>query len=658
MAATPASSASSRTEAVAAGMLLPWTVGELPPAPLPGWRRWLSVVGPGVLLAGASIGSGEWLFGPAVTAQYGGTVLWLATLSIVSQVFCNLEMLRYTLYCGEPIIVGYFRTWPGPMLWTGCYAILDLAAIWPYNVSNAAVILAAALLGHLPGAATLTLLGWTLTESHLVKLLSFILFLLAFVPLIFGGTIYKMLLRVMTFKLLVVLGYLTFFAVFMVSSTNAWEVCSGFFRVGMVPLRADTIIAGRHFSLLERAGATSYGIKGTLENGQPLITEFTVHQASQAQTYGLGAAVPPDLLALRQQLVARAQSLAERGGFFVEDSRAGVTLTLQGRITPDQTWQPQQITLVDAHATHSYARLEDVPEPYMARARALTVHQGLEEVSLWSYWRAHGRLPNLDWAMLAAFAAIAGAGGLSNTLYSSFARDKGWGMGAHVGAIPSLIGSRTITLSHVGKAFRPDAKNRPRWRGWMRYIIEDQLVVWMLCNFLGMALPCMLSLEFIRHAPVTGNRVAALTAEGMAQRYPEFGPLLWFLTLLCGFLVLFPGQILSGDILARRWTDIIWTSSTRAHRLQGHQVKYVYYGIMLLYAAWGLVALATFDPLQIAKIGAVLMNVALGFSALHTLYVNRTLLPRELRPNGLMQAGVIGCGVFFLGISVIVFLSL
>jgi hypothetical protein len=173
-----------------------------------------------------------------------------------------------------------------------------------------------------------------------------------------------------------------------------------------------------------------------------------------------------------------------------------------------------------------------------------------------------------------------------------------------------------------------------------------------------MALPCMLSLEFIRHAPVSGNRVAALTAEGMAQRYPEFGAILWCLTLLCGFLVLFPGQILSGDILARRWTDIIWTSSTRAHRLQGSQVKYVYYGIMLLYAAWGLVALASFDPLQIAKIGAVLMNVALGVSALHTLYVNRTLLPRELRPNAFMQAGVIGCGLFFLGISIVVFLSL
>ena len=31
--------------------------------------------------------------------------------------------------------------------------------------------------------------------------------------------------------------------------------------------------------------------------------------------------------------------------------------------------------------------------------------------------------------------------------------EKGWGMGARVGAIPSAIGGRTISLSHVGSVF-------------------------------------------------------------------------------------------------------------------------------------------------------------------------------------------------------------
>ena len=93
---------------VQAGKLPPWDVGELPAPPSLGWRSWAQLLGPGVLLAGASIGSGEWLAGPGISAQYGGTLLWIATLSILAQVFCNLEFMRYALYCGEPIAVGFF----------------------------------------------------------------------------------------------------------------------------------------------------------------------------------------------------------------------------------------------------------------------------------------------------------------------------------------------------------------------------------------------------------------------------------------------------------------------------------------------------------------------------------------------------------------------
>ena len=66
----------------------------------------------------------------------------------------------------------------------------------------------------------------------------------------------------------------------------------------------------------------------------------------------------------------------------------------------------------------------------------------------------HGRLPDLDWVMIVGFIAIAGAGGLTNTMFSNYARDKGWGMGRHVGAIPSAIGGVSVELSHTGKVFR------------------------------------------------------------------------------------------------------------------------------------------------------------------------------------------------------------
>lgn len=644
-------------EYVHAGRLAPWTVGDLPLPPLFGWRQWAGLIGPGVLLAGTSIGSGEWLAGPGVTAQYGGTLLWVATLSIVAQVFCNLEFMRYTLYCGEPILVGGFRTWPGPVCWTLVYGALELGHIWPYNVANAAVPLAAAVLGHLPGTGNFHLWGLSLAEREVVRYLGYALFLLSFVPLIFGGTVYKMLERIMTIKLVLVLVFLTIICAFMVSGRTALEVASGFFRFGEVPLRAETIIAGRHFTLTRQQGPARYTVRGTLEEAGPLVTEFQVEEGDQRSAFGLGQSPPEAHRERREEMVAEAVEIARRGGFLVEKSVDGRMLTLRGGIDPRGEWHLESVSVTDPDGTpRRYARIEDVPREWIGRARELTANQGVERTQLVDYLRKQGRLPDLDWAIIATFASIAGTGGLTNVLYSNYARDKGWGMGARVGAIPSAVGGRTIKLSHVGQVFRLDAVNRARWRGWMRHIVRDQVVIWMACCFIGMALPCMISLEFIRNAPVSGERVAAMTAEGMDLRYPGHG--LWPLMLLMGFLVLYPGQIMTGDTTPRRWCDVIWTASPRAQRLEEHRVKYVYYSIMMVSLVWGLVAMTYFNPLQILKISGVIQNVALGVSALHALYINRTLLPKEIRPNRFIQAGVVFCGVFFIGISAIVLLRL
>jgi len=621
------------------------------------------LLGPGVLLAGAAIGTGEWLFGPAVSAQYGATLLWLATLSILGQVFCNLAMMRYTLYCGEPILVGGFRTWPGPAVWTVCYAILEFgSSIFPYNAANSAVPLAAAILGHLPGDAATSLFGIALSEGQLVKLLGFAIFLVAFVPLIFGGTVYRMLERLMVIKIVLILSYLLLVTVFMVSGRNAWAVTAGFLRLGAVPLRSDTVVVGRHFVVSERAGSTLYTVRGTIERGRTLVTEFVIDRAGKPEKYKMGAELPADSQGRRDRLVSRAETLTSRGGFFVEytffRSEQPVMLTIEGTIASDQAWQVQSVAISGDQPERRFQRLEDLPEPERAYARSLVENQGVVRANVIGYVREHGRLPNLDWAMLAAFASIAGAGGLTNTLFSNYARDKGWGMGARVGAIPSAVGGLTIALSHVGQVFPLNDESRARWRGWLRHILRDQVAVWMVCCFVGMGLPCMLSLEFIRNAPVEDRRVPAMTAEGMANRYPAQRQLFWYGTLACGFLIIAPGQMVAGDTISRRWTDILWTSSKRVHRLGGTQVKYVYYTILALYGVFGFIMLALFNPLQIAKIGAVLQNVPLGLTALHALYVNRTLLPRELQPNWFMQAGCVCCGVFFLGVSVIVVATL
>jgi hypothetical protein len=126
------------------------------------------------------------------------------------------------------------------------------------------------------------------------------------------------------------------------------------------------------------------------------------------------------------------------------------------------------------------------------------------------------------------------------------------------------------------------------------------------------------------------------------------------LTLLCGFAILFPTQLNGIDGVGRRWTDVIWMGMKRLHAIDGHYVKYVYYGLLIAYAVWGLAALGlTPDPLVLAVATGVMLNFAMGFSSLHTLYVCRGLMPKELQPNWLLQTGLVACAVFYVGISCI-----
>ena len=86
---------------------------------------------------------------------------------------------------------------------------------------------------------------------------------------------------------------------------------------------------------------------------------------------------------------------------------------------------------------------------------------------------------------------------------------------------PSAIGGKKITLSHLGKVFPLTEENLQRWKGWWRYILRDQLVIWVPGCFAGMALPALLSLEFARFSPLYEDTStldwaqAVITADGI-----------------------------------------------------------------------------------------------------------------------------------------------
>ena len=116
-----------------------WTPADLPNPPTPRGIQWIGVVGPGVIVLGLSIGSGEFLLGPAVFVRHGLVLLWVTFLSVFLQTIFNTELMRYTLATGEPVFTGFMRTRPSSTLWAWVYSILYfLQAGWPAWAANAA----------------------------------------------------------------------------------------------------------------------------------------------------------------------------------------------------------------------------------------------------------------------------------------------------------------------------------------------------------------------------------------------------------------------------------------------------------------------------------------------------------------------------------------
>ena len=100
---------------------------------------WLGVVGPGIIVLGASIGSGEFLLGPAAFVRHGLSILWVTLVAIILQTIFNLELMRYTLATGEPVFTGFMRTRPSSTLWAWFYAVLYFLQVgWPAWAGTAA----------------------------------------------------------------------------------------------------------------------------------------------------------------------------------------------------------------------------------------------------------------------------------------------------------------------------------------------------------------------------------------------------------------------------------------------------------------------------------------------------------------------------------------
>jgi len=471
------------------GCLPAWDVDDFPE---PQQRRtnWVKLLGPGLVLAGGSIGTGEWIVGPQAAARYHGAFMWAALASLLAQVVLNTEVMRYAVCTGEPILTGFMRTKPGPKFWLAFYLLLDAAGWFPSLAGLAAQILVVWVQGLTP-ADTI--------NPHTVRMVSYIVFLSCAFMALFGGKIYNTLQLVLGSKVAFVLGYTAFACIFFVSASTWAQMWGGLINP------------------MTTSGMTSSGI---------------------------------------------------------------------------------------------------------------------------------------DWAIVSALAGFAGLGGTGNAMASNFVRENGWGMGSKVGAIPSAFGGHKIELSHIGVIARNTAENARRFNLWFRYIITDQYYLWFGGSLVAMMLPAMLGAEYLKVENLDASADRWKWAAALAQDFGVAkGEIFRHLTLLCGLVIMIPGQFYVVDITARRWTDVIWSGSRRARKLNPDKVKHVYYGIAGVYTVWGVCAYTFFPKLDAGTmliIAGNMANLTISMTILQTLYVNRTFLPEYMRPSAAKQLALVVSALFFL----------
>ncbi len=471
------------------GRLAPWGRAPLPAPPPFTLRRVLATVGPGVIALGIAIGSGEWLLGPSIVVRYGPALLWITSVAVLLQVFLNLEMARYTLYTGEPIVVGFMRTRPGPAFWGWTYSALCFLHIgWPGWALASATATAALVLGRLPEQG----------DARLVMLLGYATFAACLLIVTLGRKIERSLERAM------------------------WVMMVGVF-VFLIAVDVTTV------------------------------------------------------------------------------------------------------------STANWARLG----------------RGLTDV---------GSLPaGVDWPLLGAFAAYSGLGGMSNVFVTHWLRDKGFGMAATVGYIPGALGAR-VGLPASGNVFDVNAESLGAWRGWWKFLNVDQWGIFGLGSIVGMSLTCALTLQYVPMGSVVGDwAVAGMQAANIAE---ALGPVFWYLTLLCGLWVLFSTQLGNMEGVPRLITDMLWSSSAAVRRWRGGDVRAVYFGVLAAFTLWACIALGLARPLVLIIIGANAAGVILVVTSVHTLVVNRKVLPPELRPSVWREAALVCCALFYASFAVGTLLSL
>jgi hypothetical protein len=199
------------------------------------------VVGPGIIVLGGAIGSGEFLLGPAAFVRHGLSLLWVTAVAVILQTIFNTEVMRYTLATGEPVFTGFMRTRPSSTAWAWIYATLYFLQIgWPALAGTAAGSIFFLFVRRLPDAA----------DAAAIHNIGIAVFLICFVVLSVGSRIERTLELLNWVLVVCILGGFLVLGMLFVSAETWFGAAAGLAGVDLTRGTFDLFPAGTDFVLL------------------------------------------------------------------------------------------------------------------------------------------------------------------------------------------------------------------------------------------------------------------------------------------------------------------------------------------------------------------------------------------------------------------------
>ena len=268
-----------------------------------------------------------------------------------------------------------------------------------------------------------------------------------------------------------------------------------------------------------------------------------------------------------------------------------------------------------------------------------------------------GALPKgIDLTLVGALAASAASGGMGNLAISNWFRDKGFGMGAHAGAISSATSSKVRRVAPTGSVFRINGDNLRRWKQWLKYVHADQIWLWAIGCFVGMYLNVNLATSVVpAGTDLSQIGAGAYQAEYMARNiWTGF----WFLALLNGFWIMFSTHLGNTEVLVRMTTDTLWAGSPGIRGLVRNHARTLYYAVFLVVTLWSAYVVRWGTAMELMKWLGNVAGLVLAVSSVQLLIVNTRLLPKELQPPLWRKLALVLCAVAYGSLFVAVVRSL